>query len=78
MRIIYLGGSFNPSLKDKEALERVQCWLNETNASIMIDCKFDLYEHTIRKQQLADRLRSKWKLIQGGISSAALDSISNY
>jgi hypothetical protein len=69
MRIIYFGGSYYPSLEERTNLEKVQIWLRETNASILVDCRFDNYQYVIRRQQLADKLRSKWVVIQGGRSA---------
>ena len=74
MRIIYLGGSYNPSLETREELQKVQDRFNETDISILVDCKFDQYQYILRRQQLADRLRSKWKLIQG-CKASTLDSV---
>lgn len=31
----------------------------------MVDCKYDKYKYLIRRQGLANRLRGKWKLING-------------
>ena len=76
MRIIYFGGRYLPSSKVNEDLEKIQDWYNETAISILIDCKYDQYQYIIRKQQLADRLRSKWKLIQGGKAFTDLKEVS--
>mgnify|MGYP000911626312 CR=1 FL=1 len=73
MRIIYLGGSYWPLLKVRVELQNIQNWFNENNAAMLVDCKFDQYEYIIRRQQLADRLRSKWKLIQGSKASTQAD-----
>tara|TARA_R110000868_G_C10972634_1_gene770616 strand:+ start:6977 stop:7138 length:162 start_codon:yes stop_codon:yes gene_type:complete len=51
--------------------------MNETSASMLVDCKFDQYQYIIRRQQLADRLRSKWRVIQGGNTSADLEVLPN-
>ena len=65
MRIIYFEGRYQPSVKVSKELYMIQQWMNETNASILVDCKFDKYQYIIRRQQLANRLREKWKVIQG-------------
>jgi len=37
----------------------------------MIESKYDKYQIMLRKQQLANRLRDNWKLIDGGATEEA-------
>jgi len=74
MRIIYFGGRYQPSLEASKELYLIQEWMRESQASMLVDCKFDKYQYIIRRQQLANRLRARWKVIQGGRASADLEA----
>lgn len=65
-RIIYFPMKWTPSAKTQSELKLIQDWINETRCSIMVDCRFDKYQYTIRLQGMANMLRDKWKVIAGG------------
>ena len=69
MRIIYFGGSYWPSLEERTNLEKFQAYFTESAAGMFVDCRFNKYEYIVRRQQLADKIRSKWVVIQGGRSA---------
>ena len=54
-----------PLEKDRLYLEKLQDLIDQTNIGIHVDSKFDKYETMLRKQKLANYLRSKWELIPG-------------
>ena len=57
----------------EEHLNKLQELYMETHASIMVDCRFDEYQYIIRSQQLANHMRSKLKVIEGGLKDEPLD-----
>lgn len=67
-KIIYFGGTYYPQQKTLLKLEALQSHYRETTISILIDCKYDKYNYTLRKQALANRIRDKWKVIDGEMS----------
>lgn len=42
---------------------------------MLVDCKYDKYKYLIRRQGLANRLREKWKIING--ESPVISSIDS-
>lgn len=66
MRMIYFGGKFYPSLEERANLEELQKFFRETDISMLVECKFNKYEYTVRRQMLANKLRDKWIIIPGG------------
>jgi hypothetical protein len=63
MRLLILKTGFNPSSEEWNRLEKLQTWFSDTEQSIFVDVKFDKYNYIIRREQLARRLRSKWKVL---------------
>jgi len=47
----------------------MQEYFRESAAGMWVDCRFEKYEYIIRRQQLANTIRSKWVVIQGGRST---------
>lgn len=57
-------------------LNRLQAMYSETHASILTDCRFDLYQYTIRQQKLANYMRNKFKVIEGGLKDEPVNDLS--
>lgn len=64
-KLLHFPKLWTPSRVENERLESLQRWFRETNASIHVESKFDKYQIVIRRQHLANRLRDKWKLLNG-------------
>jgi hypothetical protein len=73
MRLLILKTGYDPSFEEHCKLEELQDWFRSTNQSIFIDVKFDKYQYLIRRGQLANRLRSKWKILEGGCSTSPVE-----
>ena len=65
MSLLRLRGDYWPSYLEMEQLNSLQDFFRETYRDMYVDCKFDQYQFILRRQQLADRIRDKWTLIQG-------------
>ena len=66
-RIIFFPIKHFPRYSVSDELERLQAEINQANFNIRQNHyqngKYDNYQIMLRKQQLANMLRSKWKLI---------------
>ena len=65
MTLLVLKTNYKPTFDEACKLREMQAWLNEASIGMLVDCKYDKYQYTIRRQQLASRLRGKWQVIQG-------------
>ena len=62
-RLVYYPMKFFPSFWEIERLEILQDELRYTNAQIELQERNNKYNLLIRKQHLANMLRSKWEVI---------------
>ena len=65
-RVIFFPLKFLPSESCLETLKTYQMYFDEYRASIALECKFGTYEYALRKEQMYNKIRDKWKLIKGG------------
>lgn len=64
--IIFLELEYIPAQSEKEHLLQLQNWLQYTYATICYEEKENKFQKVIRVQNMANILRSKWKLLKGG------------
>lgn len=57
----------------EEHLNKLQDMYSNTHAAIFVECRFNKYEYMLRQQKLANYMRSKIKVIDGGLKDEPLD-----
>ena len=72
MTLIRLETNYVPSWIDLRKWAKIQEWFVITDFEMKNNSKTG-YEYALRRQQLANKIRSNWEVIEGGLDKPVLD-----
>lgn len=61
----FLNNSFEPEYAEQLRLKNLQYELGFFHAEVRNQCKNDRYQHVVRVESMANRLRKSWEVIDG-------------
>ena len=72
MTTLHFETTYEPSLSELYDWKKMQIWFTKTNFVMLRDIA-NQYEYVLRRQQLANSIRDKWQVIDGGLMAEVID-----